>query len=299
MQSRLGRLHRAYESGGNIFHLASPLPWPPFADPVTVTAGTQPCLFEASVPFFGLHLLYRTAGNVYERESHDNGKTWSDPALMFTGGSRPSAAVGADGSVLRIANVGGVVKGTLQLPGHPVIGQVVTFQIVDPEDEFGYLDLPAWWYRVGLAREHAGMARWWMSGWQSGYDWSCDWGSSDGQTWAWGTISPQTFYAPTHVATAVRRDGTVLRVAQRQAPFPMAMIGTLEPLGWQAGGHIFTLQDDLGVNLVPTDWPNGVAFGLSCEETGMGRWWLSVHLSGEGAVSDWFSHDGKTWTRAA
>lgn len=83
-----------------------------------------------------LYLLYTydfaNTPEVRERFSFDDGKTWSEATVAFTGGTHPTISAGLDGTIIRAAYVSGVISATRQEPG--------TLSVDAIADQFNFKD---------------------------------------------------------------------------------------------------------------------------------------------------------------
>jgi hypothetical protein len=87
---------------------------------VTVTGDcSEPRIaYDTRGTLFCLYTRTASANNdVWQANSWDDGRTWRDFAVAFTGGKHPTISVGTDGAVVRAAYVSGKIAATRQDPG--------------------------------------------------------------------------------------------------------------------------------------------------------------------------------------
>lgn len=112
-----------------------------------------------------------------EVASWDGGQTWSEPAVAIADGTRPTIAMGLDGTILRAALVGGAIVATEQAPGDEAPGAEFTFA-----DESGPLAFEDDSFH--LQQEAGPLARWWLHGHLEGETDTADlWSLDGGRTW--------------------------------------------------------------------------------------------------------------------
>lgn len=104
-----------------------------------------------------LHLTFERSSNAYATYSDDDGLTWSAPAMAITGGTKPTLAVGVDGTVVRAAVVSGTprtIQGQSQATGETAFSSTFTFK-----DDSG-ADLSVADDTFHIQQGHEGPSRW-------------------------------------------------------------------------------------------------------------------------------------------
>lgn len=124
-------------------------------------------------------IIYEDGTGAREVYSDDDGETWSSPAMAITGGSRPTATVGSDGTIYRCAYVAGFVQFTRQNVGDPTPVLLPSVAIDETEAAIQVEQ-----DTIGLAEAHEASAALTMSIVVLGEDEVSDWRSfDDGESW--------------------------------------------------------------------------------------------------------------------
>lgn len=129
LEDRFGGYTMCHVAGGDIYVAHTSHAVPPYAYQVAVVEGglcSEPRI--AMDPRGWLHLIYTHAGDVHKRVSWDEGQTFSEGEMAFSGASHPTIAVGIDGTVIRAAYQGGKIIANVQAPGDAAPGSDFFFQ---------------------------------------------------------------------------------------------------------------------------------------------------------------------------
>jgi hypothetical protein len=119
-----------------------------------------------------------SGGAVYLTHSYDDGLTWETPSMAFASGTFPTIAVGADGSLLLGARVGGLLQLQRRAPGDTAWSAAFTAKDAAAAD----LALAADTFHFSAAPE--GPGRWIMHCRLSGAtDTTTLYSGDDGATW--------------------------------------------------------------------------------------------------------------------
>lgn len=123
LESPFGLFFRAWISSGNVLVGRAEQVTSPFSSQVTADPGpgaVHPDLYLAGQR---LYLLYGLGNNALRRYSDDDGATWSESEVAFTGGAYPRAAVDPVlDTVVEFAYVGGTIKARRRGPGDADFG---------------------------------------------------------------------------------------------------------------------------------------------------------------------------------
>ena len=176
---RWGCLHKAQTIGGNVQYSRSNFGVPPYAVTVEVTASGLDCAPRMVKDYHEQVVLLFTretavgSGNFdgFEVVSDDDGLTWSDPDMAFSGGKWAAVSVGNWGEIVRMARVGTAITANVQWPGDTAPRANFTFRnaagtALSIEDDTFY---------IVAAREGPGrwVGTWVITGESSTSDWLC------------------------------------------------------------------------------------------------------------------------------
>jgi hypothetical protein len=156
-QHAFGQLYRLAVVNGTVNLWRSDFSTPPWALTAVNASGgtvdTDPALtidHQTDRAF----VVFGRSGAAMEIYSDDQGATWSMPVTIISGGARPTIATGHDGTIIRAALVGTVIKCTIQRPGDPSPSAAATWV-----DAAG-VALSLQDDRFHLAQEYSGGERW-------------------------------------------------------------------------------------------------------------------------------------------
>lgn len=123
LEHRWGQYHRAWSSNGQIYYARADFSTPPFVTSAVLTAGPGDTFPKMAYDYQEtLWLLFqRSNGSIYDTyqlKSYDDGATWGELALAFTGGKYPTINISPlTGITVRAAWVNNQIVATRQAPG--------------------------------------------------------------------------------------------------------------------------------------------------------------------------------------
>ena len=277
LTSVFGNYARASQRGGLVRFAYSHLPTPDFEfeRSVSTSGGCSEPRF-CFTPRQTIVMLYACAGNLYERQSTDDGKTWTGEALLVAAAKHPDIAADSSGLILRAWYAGGLLTATRQYPGEAAAGASFTLKdggavnLAVQDDSFRLApDVRGWWWlHVRIAA--AGATSLWFS-------------TDDGATFAPTSGAVSGITGGSHPGLAAGHDGTL---------WAWATVGGVLRLTRRTSGEAdwsspATVLDQAAANLTVKDIPSSMALAWERPQ----RLILATIYSTHVGPSDWWSAD--------